>query len=85
MQDGGFGSHVLVPHLHYLVDPGDVDPVVAATLGCSGITVLSAIRKVMTLEPGDPVVLVGAGGLGLAAIGMLRALGHEAVISVPER
>ena len=60
MQDGSFGSHVLVPHPRYLVDPGDVDPAVAATFGCSGITVLSAIRKVMPLEPSDPVVLVGA-------------------------
>ena len=82
MRDGGFGSHVLVPHSRYLVDPGEVDPAVAATFGCSGITVLSAIRKVMPLEPADPVVLVGAGGLGLAAIAMLRALGHEAIISV---
>ena len=82
MQDGGFASHVLVPHPRYLVDPGDVDPAVAATFGCSGITVLSAIRKVMPLEPSDSVALVGAGGLGLAAIGMLRALGHEAIISV---
>jgi alcohol dehydrogenase/propanol-preferring alcohol dehydrogenase len=82
MQDGGFGSHVVVPHPRYLVDPGDVDPAVAATFGCSGITVLSAIRKVMPLAPDDPVVLIGAGGLGLAAIGMLRAMGHEAIISV---
>jgi alcohol dehydrogenase/propanol-preferring alcohol dehydrogenase len=82
MQDGGFASHVVVPHPRYLVDPGDVDPAVAATFGCSGITVLSAIRKVMPLEPDDPVVLLGAGGLGLAAIAMLRALGHVAIVSV---
>jgi len=82
MQDGGFASFVVVPHSRYLVDPGNVDPAVAATFGCSGITVLSAIRKVMPLAPDDPVVLVGAGGLGLSAIAMLRALGHQAIISV---
>jgi alcohol dehydrogenase/propanol-preferring alcohol dehydrogenase len=82
MQDGGFASHVVVPHPRYLVDPGDVDPAVAATFGCSGITVLSAIRKIMPMAPDDPVVLLGAGGLGLAAIAMLRALGHQAIVSV---
>jgi propanol-preferring alcohol dehydrogenase len=82
MQDGGFASHVVVPHSRYLVDHGNVDPAVAATFGCSGITTLSAIRKVMPLAPDDPVVLVGAGGLGLSAIAMLRALGHQVIISV---
>ncbi len=43
---------------------------------------LSAIRNAMPLEPDDPIVLVGAGGLSLAAIGMLKALGHRAIISV---
>ena len=37
------------------------------------MTVYSAIRKVMPLPPGKPVVLVGAGGLGLNAIAVLRA------------
>ncbi len=82
LQDGGFASHVVVPHARYLVDPGDVDPAFAATFGCSGITVLSAIRKVMPLEPQEAIVLVGAGGLGLAAIGMLRALGHQRIVSI---
>ena len=82
MQDGGFASHVILPHSRYLVDPGNVDPAVAATFGCSGITTLSAIRKVMPLAPDDAVVLVGAGGLGLSAIAMLRALGHRVIISV---
>ena len=82
LQDGGFASHVVVPHARYLVDPGDVDPAVAATFGCSGITVLSAIRKAMPLEPDEPIVLVGAGGLGLSAIAMLHALGHRAIVSI---
>jgi alcohol dehydrogenase, propanol-preferring len=75
--DGGFSSYVTVPHPKYLVDHTGIDPAVACTFACSGITVLSAIQKLMPLAPQDPILLVGAGGLGLAAIAMLKALGHE--------
>jgi len=81
-QDGGYGKEVKVPHPRFLVDFGDVDPAFAATLACSGITVYSAIHKLMPLAPDKPVVLFGAGGLGLAAIGMLMALGHQNIVSV---
>lgn len=79
---GGFATRVLVPHPRYLVDHEGIDPALAATYACSGITVYAAIRKAMPLEPGKPVVLFGAGGLGLAAIAMLRALGHDEIVSV---
>jgi len=82
MQDGGFGEQVVVPDARYLVDPGDVDPAYAATLACSGITVYSAIRKAMPLQADEPIVLFGAGGLGLQAIAMLRALDHRNIVSV---
>src|SRR6202022_190493 len=49
---------------------------------CSGITVYSAIRKVMPLPPDEHVVVVGAGGLGLNAIAILKALGHRAIAVV---
>jgi len=73
---------VVAPHPRHLVDPGTLDPALAATYACSGITVYSAIRKVMPLPPDEPVVLVGAGGLGLSAVAVLRALGHRNIISV---
>ncbi len=79
---GGYGTHVIAPHPRHLVDPGTLDPALAATYACSGITVYSAIRKIMPLPPAEPVVLIGAGGLGLAAIHILRALGHQAIVSV---
>jgi propanol-preferring alcohol dehydrogenase len=82
MENGGFGSHVLVPHPRYLFDFGDIDPALAATFACSGITVYSAIKKILPLKPDAPVLLVGAGGLGFAAIAMLRALGHRNIISL---
>jgi alcohol dehydrogenase, propanol-preferring len=82
MVDGGFASHVVVPHPRYLFDYGNVDPGLAATFACSGITTYSAVRKLLPLKPDEPVLLMGAGGLGFAAIAMLRALGHINIISV---
>jgi alcohol dehydrogenase/propanol-preferring alcohol dehydrogenase len=81
-QNGGYGSHVVAPHPRHLVDPGTLDPAVAATYACSGVTVFSAIRKAFPLSPSQAIVLVGAGGLGLNAIAVLKALKHENIISV---
>ena len=82
IENGGFGSQVKVPHPRYLVDYGGLDPSIAATYACSGITVYSAIRKVQPIAPDDPVLLIGAGGLGLAGIAMLKALGHRRIVSM---
>ena len=81
---GGFGEYVVVPHPRYLVDPGTISPALAATYACSGLTVLSALRKLLPLGPGIPLVLIGAGGLGLQSIAMARALGHETIIVVDQ-
>lgn len=81
-QHGGYATHVLVPHPHFLLDPGNLDPAVAATYACSGLTAYSAIRKVLPLPPDEPLVVVGAGGLGMNAIAILKALGHHRIIVV---
>ena len=82
-QNGGYGTHVIAPHPRHLIDPGSLDPAVAATYACSGITVYSAIKKVMPLpSPDDAMVLIGAGGLGLNAIAVLRAMGHSHIVVV---
>jgi len=80
--NGGYGTHVIAPHPRHLVDPGSLNPAVAATYACSGITVYSAIKKAMPLKPTQPIVLVGAGGLGLNAIAILKALKHQNIITV---
>jgi alcohol dehydrogenase, propanol-preferring len=82
MHHGGFASHVVAPHPRYLVKIGALDPALAATFACSGITVYGAIRKVMPLAPDDAIVLVGAGGLGHAAIAMLHAFDHRNIVCV---
>ena len=81
LRNGGFADYVVVPDAKYLVDATGLDPAVACTFGCSGITTYSAVSKVLPLPPDEPVLLIGAGGLGLAAIAMLKAFGHRNVVS----
>jgi len=81
-QHGGYATHVLAPAPRHLIACDGLDPALAATYACSGITVLSAIKKTMPLPPDEPIVLVGAGGLGLNAISVLKALGHRRIVSV---
>ena len=81
-QHGGYATHVVAPHARHLVDPGSLDPAVAATYACSGITVYSAVKKVMPLPADEPIVVVGAGGLGLNAIAVLKALKHRNIVVV---
>jgi alcohol dehydrogenase/propanol-preferring alcohol dehydrogenase len=81
-QHGGYATHVLAMSPRHLIDIGGIDPALAATYACSGVTVYSAINKVMPMPPDDPIVLVGAGGLGLNAIAVLKALGHRRIVSV---
>ncbi len=79
---GGYADHLLIPHPRYLVDTSGIDSAWAATLACSGLTTYSAVSKLAPIPRDEWVAVMGAGGLGLMAIGMLRALGHERIISV---
>jgi alcohol dehydrogenase, propanol-preferring len=79
---GGYADHLLVPHPRYLVDADGLDPAWAATLACSGLSTYSAVSKLVPVPPSEWVAVIGAGGLGLSAIGMLRALGHEKIAAV---
>jgi alcohol dehydrogenase/propanol-preferring alcohol dehydrogenase len=81
-QHGGYATHVLAMSWRHLVDISGVDPALAATYACSGVTVYSAINKAMPMRPDEPIVLVGAGGLGMNAIAILKALGHRRICVV---
>ena len=81
-QNGGYATHVLAAHWKHLVAFDGIDPGLAATYACSGITVYSAINKLLPLPADEPIVLVGAGGLGLNAVAVLKALGHKRICMV---
>lgn len=72
---GGYGTHVIVPHSRYLLPYGDIPKTLAATLTCSGITAYSALKKTRdNLEPGDHLLIIGAGGVGANAVHMAPAV-----------
>jgi alcohol dehydrogenase/propanol-preferring alcohol dehydrogenase len=79
---GGYADHILVPDETYLIDIGGLDPSWAATLACSGLTAYSAVTRVLPLPADEPIVVMGAGGVGLTAIATLKALGHRAICAV---
>lgn len=72
--DGGFSNYVLVEHPKYLVEYEPLPPPFAATLGCSGLTAFSALKKAAPVDGANPLMIIGAGGLGLAAVSLCHAL-----------
>ena len=61
---------------------GDLDPAEAAPLACSGVTTYSALKKFGDKIKNEPVVIIGAGGLGHMALAMLQALGGRGAVFV---
>ncbi|HEX8168666.1 MAG TPA: alcohol dehydrogenase [Beijerinckiaceae bacterium] len=80
--DGGYADHILVPDAKYLIDLTGLDPVAAAPLACSGVTTYGALNKLSNVFPAEPIVVIGAGGLGLMCLSILKALGGKGAIVV---
>src|SRR5262245_8978978 len=80
IKPGAYSTHLLVPHPKYLVDASGIDESFAATLACSGVTAYSAASKLPKLSPRDAVAVIGCGGVGLATVAVLRAMGVRNVI-----
>jgi alcohol dehydrogenase, propanol-preferring len=80
--DGGYAEYVLVPSYRHLVKLGeDIDTDTGAPLSCSALTAYGAIKN-SSLKPNDNVVIVGAGGLGLMAIQLAKAVTGSRVIAM---
>jgi len=80
--DGGYAETVRIPHERYLVPIGDMDPAALAPFACSGLTTYSALKKLQPAIMETPVVIIGAGGLGLMAISILKGMGGVGAVVV---
>ena len=74
-----FASHAVVSRTSVVpVDP-DVPPEVAALLGCAVLTGGGAVLNAGRPEAGATVIVVGLGGVGMAALLVAVALGHRVI------
>lgn len=80
-QDGGHSETILVPSYKYLIKIDGLDMESSASLACSGLTAYTAVKKTR-VQTGDTMVIVGAGGLGLMAVQLAKAITNSRVIIV---
>jgi len=78
--DGGFATHVLVPHPRYLLDYAPLPADLAGLLMCSGLTAYAALKRLAGRAEHGPVLLIGLGGVGMMGLSIARALFREAPI-----
>ena len=79
---GGFSDYVMVPHPRYLFEFGDRPATLACTYACSGLTAYGAVRKVLSRVDGRPLVIIGLGGVGFAALRLAQAVTTASIIAV---
>ncbi|GAB4085353.1 alcohol dehydrogenase catalytic domain-containing protein [Myceligenerans cantabricum] len=82
-----FATHAVVSSTSVVAVDDDVPPDVAALLGCAVLTGGGAVVNAGRPRAGDTVAVVGLGGVGMAALLVATALGHEVVgvDAVPEK
>lgn len=78
-QDGGYSESILVPSYKYLIRTDGLDINSIASLACSGLTAYTAVKKA-NVQAGDTLVIVGAGGLGLMAVQLAKAITNARII-----
>ena len=72
--DGGYATHLLVRDKRYLFDIAGIDPALAGSLMCSGITAYSALKKAESYLANGPLMIVGLGGVGMMGVQIAKAI-----------
>jgi propanol-preferring alcohol dehydrogenase len=80
-RDGGYAEYICVPERNVFTLPDEIPFAHGAVMMCSYATSLHALRKARFAE-GESVAVFGAGGLGVAAIGLATALGASRIFAV---
>ncbi|RDC74506.1 alcohol dehydrogenase [Rhodovulum sp. 12E13] len=80
--DGAFAEYVAVDHAdaNLAALPEGLDPALAAAMGCRVTTAWQALTGRAALAPGEWLAVWGAGGVGLSALMLARAMGARVVV-----
>ena len=83
--DGGYATHVLVPHPRYLLDYAPLSASFAGMLMCSGLTAYAALKRLAANSAHaahGPVLLVGMGAVGMMGLALARnMLPHAPIVA----
>jgi S-(hydroxymethyl)glutathione dehydrogenase/alcohol dehydrogenase len=79
---GGFAEQALVPERALVGIDRAIPFEVAAVLGCAVVTGVGAAVKSATIRPGETVVVIGCGGVGLNVIQGARLRGAGRIVGV---
>ena len=80
--DGGYADYLVVPHPRHLFGIGALTPKQDAPLACSGLTAYGALKKVASVMADNPIVIMGAGGVGLMGLLLVKAMGGKGAVVV---
>lgn len=79
---GSFAEQTVVPAAAVVRVPDDIDSRDAALLGCAVTTGVGAVTKTARVHPGSSVLVLGLGGVGLAAVQGAKLARARTVIAV---
>ncbi|MEV6302393.1 alcohol dehydrogenase catalytic domain-containing protein [Actinoplanes sp. NPDC051861] len=79
---GSFAEEMVVPRAGAVRIDADVPYEVAALVGCGVTTGVGAVINTARVRPGDTVVVIGCGGVGIAAVQGARLAGAAVIVAV---
>jgi S-(hydroxymethyl)glutathione dehydrogenase / alcohol dehydrogenase len=82
MASGAFAERVVVHQSQVVRLPEGIDMAAASLLACGVITGVGAVVNAAGLRPGQDVVVIGAGGVGLNAVQGARIAGARRIVAV---
>jgi Zn-dependent alcohol dehydrogenase len=77
-----FAQHAVVPESALLAIPPDIPMPVAAIASCSVLTGFGAVLNAGGMSAGDTVAVIGAGGVGIAAVATAALAGATRVVVI---